>query len=438
MYDSEFLRLLEKELVVSLGCTEPVAIAYTAAIAKSYAPGEITSVKVIASPNVIKNAMAVIIPGTAECGVDAAAALGAVAGDYSKELKVLEGLTPGDIARAKALIQAGKVQVQVADNSKILYIEVLVSTSESSARTIIADEHTKVVLIEADGKILLNEADGESGAETGKSSGYEFLSLNSIWEYVQNVNLSDLTIIRQAIELNKTIGMEGLENKYGLQVGKTIKENIGKGVYADDLNSLAMALTASASDARMSGCPLPVMSNSGSGNQGISATLPVVAAGEKLGVTEETLIRAVTLSHLVAIYIKTKIGRLSALCGATASGTGASCGITYLLGGGLEQVETAIKNMQGNVAGMFCDGAKAGCALKLSTCTSTAVQSAIMAVNGISIQPTDGIIASTAEQTIENIGRLATQGSKEVDRIILDIMVNKKAGWEPEQTSAPC
>ncbi|MGC7870061.1 serine dehydratase subunit alpha family protein [Desulfosporosinus sp. SYSU MS00001] len=427
MNDVEFLGLLEKELVVTLGCTEPMAIAYTAALAKTYVRGEVTSVNVFASANVIKNAMSVTIPGTKNSGVNLAAALGVIAGDCTKGLEVLEGLTLLDIEKAKAMIREERVTVEVAETSKKLYIEVILATPESFARVVVADEHTHVVLIQVDGQTLLNTLAEEEGDDNEETE-YSFLSLDSIWEFVQAVNSKDLTIIKKAIELNKTIGLEGLFNEYGLQVGKTIKENIRKGLFADDLITQAMALTAGASDARMSGCPLPVMGNSGSGNQGISATLPVVAVGEKLGAAEDQLIRAVALSNLIAIYIKTKIGRLSALCGATASGTGASCGITYLLGGGKNEIQRAIQNMQGNVAGMFCDGAKAGCALKLSTCTSTAVQSAIMAMEGLAIQSTDGIIEQTAEQTIANLGRLATQGTKEVDRIILDIMVNKKVG----------
>lgn len=429
----KFLKRLEKELVVTLGCTEPMAIAYAAALAKKHVKGEIiTSVRVLASANVLKNAMAVLIPGANGCGVDLAAALGVLAGDFTKGLEVLDGLTPRDVEKAKILIEQGNVKVGLADTLKKLYIEVILETPQSYAKVIVADEHTQVVFVEVDGKVMINSlfAEESSANETCDQGNFEdsFITIDSIWEFVRRAQISDLTIIKKAIDLNTNVGLEGLANAYGLEVGKTIKNGVRKGILSDDLISHAMALTAGASDARMSGCTMPVMSNSGSGNQGISATLPVVAVGEKLKVSNEQLIRAVTLSNLIAIYIKLKIGRLSALCGATASGTGASCGITYLLGGGKEEIKSAIQNMQGNTTGMFCDGAKAGCALKLSTCTSAAVQSAIMAIEGKTIQSTDGIIESTAEQTIENLGRLANQGSSEVDRIILDIMVQKKVG----------
>ncbi len=426
-YD-KFIERLEKELVITLGCTEPIAIAFAAALAKKHVKGEIiTSVEVLASANVLKNAMAVAIPGAHGCGVNLAAALGVLAGDFTLGLEVLSGLSQGDVDQAKMMIEEKKVTVGVANSSKKLYIEVVVKTPQSSARVVVADEHTKVVLIEVDGKLLLNTLSENETYQSGKLED-SFITLDSIWDFVQCVRMNDLTIIKKAIELNTNVGLEGLTNTYGLQVGKTIQESIRKGVLSDDLITHAMALTAGASDARMAGCTMPVMSNSGSGNQGISATLPVVAAGERLGVANEKLIRAVTLSNLIAIYIKLKIGRLSALCGATASGTGASCGITYLLGGGKAEIKAAIQNMQGNTTGMFCDGAKTGCAMKLSTCTSAAVQSAIMATEGKVIQSTDGIIERTAEQTIENLGRLANQGSPEVDRIILDIMVHKKVG----------
>ena len=426
--DEEFLERLEKELVVTLGCTEPIAIAFAAALAKKHVKGEIiTSVRVLASANVIKNAMAVVIPGSQGSGVNLAATLGVLAGDFSKGLEVLTGLTPRDVEKAKKMIEDKLVTVGLAETSKKLYIEVVVETSQSYAKVIVADEHTKVVFIEVDGLTLINTlADDPSNRSGSVRKEDSFITLDSIWEFVQRVRIKDLDIIKKAIELNTTIGLEGLTNEYGLQVGRTINESIRKGILTDDLITHAMALTAGASDARMSGSTLPVMSNSGSGNQGISATLPVVAVGSRLQVSNERLIRAVTLSHLIAIYIKLKIGRLSALCGATASGTGASCGITYLLGGGKAEIMSAIQNMQGNTTGMFCDGAKVGCALKLSSCTNAAVLAALMAIEGIAIQATDGIIECNAEQTIENLGRLANEGCREVDQIILDIMVNKK------------
>ena len=426
MDKKQFLDVLSEELVVALGCTEPIAVAYAAALAKkNLRDNNIIAVQVYASGNVLKNAMSVTIPGTQSCGVAMAAALGIVAGDADKNLEVLSGLTGADIAKAEAMIEQGIVTVGVADTSKKLYIEVRIQTPESSSKVIVADEHTRVKLVEADGQVV-SEGDCETTEFSTTEHARAFLNIDSIWEFVQTVDIADLGIIEQSIELNQRISNDGLQNPYGLQVGRTIKANVSKGILGDDLATHAMALTAAASDARMGGCSLPVMSNSGSGNQGISATMPVVAVGERLQATWEKIIRATTLSHLITIYIKTKFGRLSALCGATVSATGASCGIVYLQDGGKEEVKKAIQNMLGNVTGMLCDGAKAGCAMKVSTCTNAAVQSALMAMQGHGIQETEGIIEKDPSYSIENLCRIGNEGTIETDKIILEIMLNKK------------
>ncbi len=420
------MQLLEKELVLALGCTEPVAIAYVAALAKHHSSGgAIKYVEVAASGNVIKNAMAVTIPGTDESGVALAAALGIAAGAHEKKLEVLAGITKEQVAEAKAMISGGLIQVSLADTEKKLYIEVIVHTADSYAKVVLADEHTGIVLIEKDGQILHQEVVAKDRADESQGEDAA-ISLDMVWDFVMKVNADKLELVKQSIELNKLVAMEGLEHTYGLQVGKTLYDGISKGYVSDDLATRAMALAAAGSDARMAGVIMPVMSNSGSGNQGLCATLPVIAVGEKLAVNEETLLRAVTLSHLITIYIKRKFGRLSALCGAAIAGTGSSCGITYLLGGGLNEIKYAIQNMLGNVTGMLCDGAKAGCAMKVSTCVNAAVQSATLALAGRNIQATDGIIEVDVERSIDNLCRLGNQGSLEADKIILDIMINKK------------
>lgn len=419
-----FFELLNKELVVALGCTEPIAIALAAATARKYVKGDsVLDLKVSASGNVIKNAMSVNIPGTGSCGINLAAALGSLAKDADKNLEVLNGLTKEDIENAKKMIKGGAVSVVVSDSTKKLYIEVFVRTNLSTARVIIEDNHTNISLIEVDGEII-KSGDSFKAAE---ESGLDISSVNidSVWKFSNEVDLDKLGIVKKSIELNRNIGLHGLENSFGLQVGKTIIKQIEKGFISNDVINYAMALTSAGSDARMAGCSLSVMSNSGSGNQGITATLPVLAIWEKLGGTEEKLLRAVTLSHLVTIYIKAKFGRLSALCGATIAATGASCGIVYLMGGDLREVKAAIQNMLGNVTGMLCDGAKAGCALKVSTCTNAAVQSAMLASQGIAVEATDGIIETDPERTIDNLCRLGNQGTLEADKIILDIMLHK-------------
>ncbi|GMB01958.1 L-serine ammonia-lyase, iron-sulfur-dependent, subunit alpha [Pelosinus sp. IPA-1] len=421
-----FLGLLKKELVIALGCTEPVAIAYVAALAKEQLKGkEITSVEAALSGNMIKNAMAVTIPGTTDCGVDFAIAMGLIAGDSTKKLEVLSGVNQEDIEKVKTLLALGIISVSVADTDKKLYVEIVVHAGEQYAKVILSDEHTRVVLIEVDGQIVYKDSTVEELAAADEDKG-TVLNLDKLWQFVMQVDIGKLGLIKQSIELNKKVAQEGLDGSYGLQVGKTLRDGIKKGYFNNDFATYAMSLTAAGSDARMAGVLMPVMSNSGSGNQGLCATLPVVAVGEKLAVDEEKMIRALTLSHLITIYIKSKFGRLSALCGAAIAGTGASSGITYLLGGNLEQIKYAIQNMLGNVTGMLCDGAKAGCAMKVSTCINAAVQSAIMALEGRCIKETDGIIEQDVEYTIDNLCRLGNQGSLAADKIILDIMLNKK------------
>lgn len=426
MNKKDFLAVLSAELVVAMGCTEPIAVAYAAALAKKHLRGsDIVAVKVQVSGNVLKNAMSVTIPGTHSCGVDMAAALGIVAGDVSKSLEVLAGITEQDVIKAENMIKAGLVSVDIAATDKKLYVEVVIETAQSHAKAVVADDHTRVNLVEADGQVIARGASEEMALDTPEDE-RSFMSLDTIWEFVQEADISDLGIIAESIELNRRIAQEGLLNAYGLEVGKTIKESINQGILGDDLATHAMALTAAGSDARMAGCPLPVMSNSGSGNQGISATLPVLVTGERRQASYEQIIRSVTLSHLITIYIKSKFGRLSALCGAVISATGASCGITYLLGGGIEQIKIAVQNMLGNVTGMLCDGAKAGCAMKVATCTNAAVQSALLAMAGHGITATEGIIEKSPVHSIENLCRIGNQGTIETDKIILEIMLNKR------------
>lgn len=422
MFEDKFLKLLSDELVIALGCTEPIAIALAAAVARKYAKGDrIDEIKVFASSNIIKNAMAVNIPGTESSGINLSAALGALSEQPEYNLEVLANVNQNIIEKANCMIRQGKVTVELADTDEKLYIEVVVKTDVNSAKAVIENTHTNITRVEVDGKAV---SVNSRGAVEEESNDISYLSLEAIWDFVNTIALDKLDLIKQSVELNKAIGEEGLKNSYGLQVGKTIQDNINKGILTNDMTNYAMALTSAGSDARMAGCQLKVMSNSGSGNQGITATLPVVAFWERLGLNEEKLYRACTLSHLITIYIKLKFGRLSALCGASVAATGASCGIVYLLGGGFSEIKSAIQNMSGSVTGMLCDGAKAGCALKVSACTSAAAVSALMAIDGKTIQPTDGIIENNPEKTIENICVLSREGMQ-ADKIILSIMLNK-------------
>ncbi len=422
MDHKKIIAIMEREMQVTRGCTEPSAVAFTAAKAAE-ATDPVERIEVKASVNIIKNAMSVRIPGADGCGVGLAAALGAVRRDSSRRLDIFSGLDAETVGRAKRLVGAGNVTVGVSDSPKKLYIDVTVFSGKTRARAVTEDEHTNVTLVEKDGKVLFtgNELQALDEKEDG-------LDLNTVWSFTKEARRDELSIVQRSIELNSTISLEGIQNVYGLRVGKTIYDRIKD---EPDKNKVladyAAAVTAAGSDARMAGCELSVVGNSGSGNQGITASMPVVAVAHVLKIGGDRLLRAVTLSQLVTIMIKSGFGRLSALCGATIAATGASCGIVYLYGGGLKEVRSAIQNTLGNVTGMLCDGAKAGCALKVSTCTSAAIQAALLAMRGITISHTDGIIGSTAENTIGNVCRIANSGTQGADKIMLSIMLNKKA-----------
>ena len=419
---NEIIGLMEKEMLVALGCTEPIAIAYAASRASKYAGHKnINKVKLILSGNVIKNAMSVKIPGADGSGINLAAALGALTENPDLELEVLAGITLEDVEKAYDMINNDIVTVELANSSKKLYIETIVVTDTSKARVIIEDKHTNITLVEVNGKKIIENLSEEKNEEILSFP----LNLDIIWEFINSVDIEDLEIVKRSISLNEKIGLEGLKNDYGLKVGKTLLKQMKNGIFSDDIVNYAMALTAAGSDARMAGCEMSVMSNSGSGNQGITATLPVVGAYRRMNLPEDMLIRAVALSNLITIYIKLKFGRLSALCGVTIAGTGASCGIAYLMGGDKKAVKASIQNMLGNVTGMLCDGAKNGCALKVSTCVNAAMQSAMMACEGIEIKSTDGIVDMNPEKTIDNLCSLGNKGTFEADKIILDIMLRK-------------
>ncbi len=425
MINENICRLLEKELVVALGCTEPVAIALASATAKEYISEPVTSISVRASGNVIKNALSVGIPGMNHTGIDFTAALGMIAGDPAKGLQVLEGVTLTEEEEAIRIVQSGMVSVATADGPEKLFIEVELKTSSEEAIVVISGEHTNISYITQNGKVLVDKSRPGSSSSSNKADNPE-LTIEDLYAFITEVPVHRLDLVKRSVELNSAICKEGLSNDYGLKVGKTLYEQTKKGVLSDDLATYSMALSAAGSDARMAGSTMPVMANSGSGNQGIAVTMPVVAAAEKLGVTQDKMLRAVTLSHLLSIHMKSKFGRLSALCGVTVAGASASAAITYLLDDNLDKMKAAIQNTLGNVSGMVCDGAKAGCAMKVATCSSAAVQSAVLASNGLCIPSTNGFIEEDVEKTIENFCRLGAETSSTTDSVLLDMMVNKQ------------
>lgn len=429
MDQKKIMEILNSEMVLATGCTEPAAIAFTAAVAAENLEGEpIERIQVSASGNMIKNAMAAGIPGTSYTGMEYAAGIGALGGDPNKKLQVIEGVAPSVFSEVRKLVENGKITVEVAQTPEKLYVDVLVAGANRTARAVISGGHTNLARIEKNGEVVFqNEntncpAEGISPEEIGDT-----LSVRTIYDFVEQMDSrsDSLDIIRKSISVNTAISQEGLKNDYGLKVGKTVQEELENGMIGNDMVSNAMSVTAAAADARMAGAPFAVVSNSGSGNQGITTTMPVVATAQWIGADDDRLIRAVTLSNLIAIYIKSKFGRLSALCGATVAATGAACGVTYLLHGDLKAIGYAIQNMIGNVTGMLCDGAKADCALKINTCTNAAMQAAFMAVKGLCVQKTDGIIEEDVEKTIENFTVLANKGSVEMDSLVLHMMLQK-------------
>ena len=443
MTDEEIIALIKQEVKPALGCTEPIAVAL--AVAKA---AEIISencpccgswrmkadfkLDVAVSGNILKNGMGVGIPGTGMVGLPVAAALGAVCGNSSLGLEVLKGLTPEAVARAKELVAKGFVHISVADTERLLYVKATVTVDDNTvasaevdphAYAVIEDDHDRIVETSFADKILMSSESAAGLPAEASESSYD-LTVQSIWNFAREAPYEDIAFILEDRTLNLALAEEGLRGNYGLQVGKAIREN-QKEVFGDDFMSYAMGMTAAASDARMAGSTLPAMSNSGSGNQGITVSMPVIAYALKYKVDDEKLSRALILSNLVAIHIKHFLGKLSALCGCVVASTGSACGIVYLEGGGYEQVCAAIKNMAGNITGMVCDGAKVGCAMKVASGVSCAVQSAVLALRGTCIPSTDGIIEDDVEKTIRNIGTIGSAGMKATDRMILDIMLCK-------------
>ncbi len=433
---SEIIELIRKEVKPALGCTEPIAVALAAAKAVeileersniSMRNDKDLRIDVQVSANILKNGMGVGIPGTGMVGLFIAAALGAVCGKSSYGLEVLQDFDEVSINKAKELVSKKYVRINLAETNKKLYIKAMVESAQipgHQATAVIEDDHDNIAEIWYDNSLLAS-SHRETAEEPQKCTLDYGLTVKEIFDFAQSVPYEDIKFILESRSLNLTLAEEGLRGKYGLRVGWAISLESSKEVFGDDFLSYAMSMTAAASDARMAGCTLPAMSNSGSGNQGITATMPIIAYSQKYPVSEEKLARALTMSHLVAIHIKGYLGKLSALCGCVIASTGAACGLIYLRGGSYEQMCYSIKNMIGNITGMVCDGAKEGCAMKVASGVSSALQSAVLAMGGICISPEDGIIEEDIEKTIRNLGRIGSVGMQSTDNMILDIMVCK-------------
>ncbi|SMY17486.1 L-cysteine desulfidase family protein [Photobacterium aquimaris] len=424
-----FIDVVKRDVVPALGCTEPVSVALAAAIAVNKLNinyQNISAINVQVSANLMKNGMGVTVPGTGMVGLEIAAAAGAVAGDSNAQLEVLKNLTANDVAIAKNMLDQKMVTVSVANVSNILYSKVTIFSADRSASVTIANSHTHVLAIEEDG-ITTYIADPQPTSTTKSITSNPFTdaSAQDIFDFATQAPLADIAFIKQAYQLNNDLSIEGLEGNYGLQVGATFKRSMERGLLAGGLLTDVLLRTAAASDARMGGAMKPAMSNSGSGNQGIAATMPVVVVAEFINADDEQLIRALMLSHLMAIYIKSYQNKLSALCGATTASMGAVAGMTWLLGGDIKQISIAINSMIGDIAGMICDGAKTSCAMKVSSSAGSAVKSALMALDGIGVTGNEGIVAHDVDSTIRNLSMLANGSMTQTDMQILDIMINK-------------
>jgi L-cysteine desulfidase len=425
--ESRYIDLLHQELAPAVGCTEPIAIALACAKARKLlacSTEELDSIELILSANVIKNAMGVGIPGTGMVGIPIAAALGAVGGRPEKELEVISFVTDDQTAAAKQMVLEKRVHLLRSASVEKLYVQAKIFAGNRSAEVTIARDHRNVIEKRIDEQLVfsqnLPEMD-EREIQDGQTS-----SIVEIFHFIETCDTEKLKFLLEGAVMNRNIANEGLGKDYGLRVGRTIKKNIEKNIITEDMVHFAVELASAAADARMAGCMMPVMTNSGSGNQGITATLPVVAVAEKMESTEKQLIRALALSNLVAIHIKRGIGRLSALCGATTAAIGAGCGMVWLMGGELPAVHAVIKNMIGDLAGMICDGAKNSCALKVATSVESAFRSALLAMDRLEVSCHEGIIEHDIEKSIANLVSIGTVGMDHIDQMVLEIMEAKE------------
>ncbi len=413
------VELLKREVKPAIGCTEPVAVALAVAKAKETLNACPETIEVWLSANMLKNAMGVGIPGTGMVGLPIAIAMGAIAGKSEYGLEVLKDVNPELIEQGKAMIDKKIIAVHLKDEiAEKLYIEVVVRNGNNTARVVISKEHARFSHIQLNDSTLLHIED-ENTAQNKEDT--INLNFNKVCDFALESPVEEILFIKESSELNKAAASESMKGKYGHSVSLTL----AKGMMGDNVFTRMLSVTAAACDARMAGAMFPVMSNSGSGNQGIAATLPVSVFAEEHKKSEEELVRALTLSHLMTIYIKQSLGRLSGLCGAVVAATGSACGITYLMGGSREQIAYAVKNMIGNITGMICDGAKPSCALKVSNGVSTATLSALMAIENKVVTAVEGITDEDVDKTIMNLTMIGRDGMSETDRMILEIMTHK-------------
>ena len=421
----QYLQIIQQVVKPALGCTEPIAAAYAAAVAARQLGCEPGRLEVAVSDNLYKNSMGVYVPGTGKIGLAIAAAAGAIGGNPDAGLEVLAAIQPEQVDRAQQLIDAGKVQVSRTAAPEFIFCRVTVygtddKGEEHSAEVTLCGGHTRIVEQRRDGEVTFT-ADQSQGGATGSICDGVDISIAAIYEFATQVEFEQIRFILKASELNGKLSAEGMNNPYGLEIGRTMQQNINAGLIGEDVMNRIVMMTAAASDARMGGATLPAMSNFGSGNQGIAATIPVMVIAERFAASEEQLARALIMSHLGAIYIKSHYPPLSAFCGNTVTSAAASMAMVYLAGGSFEQSCFAIQNVLSDSAGMVCDGAKASCAMKVSTSSGAAVRGFLMALNSHSVSG-QGIVSDNVDQTIRNVGQMVKDGMSATDSTIIDIM----------------
>lgn len=420
----KLIRQLKEEMLPALGVTEPAAIALSTAKAYEVIGGEVKKITVLADEGVFKNGFSCAIPGTKEKGNEMAAALGVIAGDSSLGLKVLENISDQDVQKAKKVIGEGKVEIQAKRGLADIFIDAAVETDKGTGRCVIKDKHTNIVSVEKNGEVIFKK-DNRGDISQEKGIDIKELKLKQLVELVDTVAYKDIAFVLEAVRVNKELAEEGRKGQ-GMKVGKGIFDLVEEGVLGNDLVTYAQMFTGFAIDARMEGIAKPAMSICGSGDHGLIAVMPLAAIAEKKHIDDERLAKSIVLSYLVTMYIKAFSGRLSAFCGcAVAAGSGVGAAVCYLLGGNLEQIGCTIENMAADITGIICDGGNFGCSFKAVTAAGTAVLSALLALKNIHIPKDSGIVGNTVEETMQNIGKIASPGMIKTNDVILDIMMER-------------
>lgn len=423
---NRIIQLIHQQVVPAVGCTEPMAVALCTARAAEDLGKRPDSIRVLLSGNMLKNAMGVGIPGTGMIGLPIAVALGAIVGKSQYQLEVIKDLTPETLEEGKHYISDPKrIDIKLKERiTEKLYIEVTCQSGDDTATAIISGSHTNFVYEERNGKVLLDKrkcVDAEEVRQCLK------LDMKTVWEFATTTPIDEIRFILSARDYNIHAAEESKKGNYGHCLGKTIDRPLSHGIFGNTIFSHIISMTALACDARMGGAMIPVMSNSGSGNQGICATNPVVVFAKENENTEEELIRALTLSHLTAIYIKQSLGTLSALCGCVVASTGASCGIVYLMGGDYSRVCAAIQNMVANLTGVICDGAKPSCSIKICSGVSSALLSALLSMQHQQVTAAEGIVDDNVDKSIRNLTSIGKEAMNPTDDMVLDIMTHKNS-----------